>query len=163
MRKEKQQPERDVFIPYKVLYLIASAVVMLVNGGLAAYFLLLGEYDEYKTLENVEITLLFILLFAGAVMIPANVVLVFLNKMKAAFFTVLAAAVIIVYIGFYLYKNVSGLPLSTVVLYQGTSLLLPLFAGIIAVFHNKYTKKNKRVVFAKTEAQNETRAPSILD
>ncbi len=159
MSKEIKETARDVFFPYKVIFLFIAAAVMIINAGLSTFFLL----DEYRVLNATETTMLWVLLVSGGVVIPLAVIMMFLKKDAWSFACSLLSSLVICYIGFYLYKNVSGLPLSTVALYQWSSLILPLYMGIFWAARAKYIKAHKRVVFSKTERQHENKAPSILD
>ena len=136
---------------------------MVINAGLASYFLLLGETDEYFVLNTEYRVILFVLLFVSLVLIPLSVVLMFLGKNKWAFWTVLFSSLTITYVGFFLLAREDEIPFKTVALYQGTSLLLPLYSGIYWSSYNKRLKQSKKIVFAKTEKQSEEKSPSILD
>ncbi len=159
MSKEKIKSDRDIFMPYRAIFLFLAAAIMIVNAGLSLFFL----FDDYRVLNVTETTMLWVLLVSGGVVIPLGVVMMFLKKNALGFACSLASSLVICYIGFYLYKNVSGLPLSTVALYQWSSLILPLYMGIFWAVEAKYIKAHKRVIFSKTERQQEDKAPSILD
>jgi hypothetical protein len=159
MKKEKIESTRDVFMPYRVIFLFIAAVIMVINAGLGAFFLL----DDFRVLNATETTMLWVLLISGGVVIPFGVACLFLKKDGLSFAASLLSSAVICYVGFYLYKNVSGLPLSTVALYQWTSLILPLYMGIFWAVEAKYIKAHKKIVFSKTERQMDEKAPSILD
>jgi hypothetical protein len=162
MKKENVK-EVELLKPYRILYLLISVTVMVVNAGLASYFLILGETDEYVVLNSEYRIILFVLLFASLVLIPLSVVLMFLEKNKWSFWTSLVSALVITYVGFFLLGRESEIPFKTVALYQGTSLLLPLYSGIYWASYKKRLKQSGKVIFAKTEKQTEEKMPSILD
>ncbi len=160
---KKENPISRLYSPYRILYLLLGVTVMLINAGLASYFLILGETDEYFVLNTDYRVILFVLLFVSVVLIPLSVVLMFLEKNKVAFWTVLLSALTITYVGFFLIARESEIPFKTVALYQGTSLILPIYMGIYWASYNKAVKRNNKVVFAKTEKQEKEKTPSILD
>ncbi len=162
MKKENVK-EVELLKPYRILYLLLSVTVMVVNAGLASYFLILGETDEYFVLNTEYRIILFVLLFVSLGLIPLSVILMFLGKNKWSFWSVLLSALTITYVGFFLLARENEIPFKTVALYQGTSLLLPLYCGIYWSSYKKRLKQSGRVVFAKTEKQTEEKAPSILD
>lgn len=155
---KKETNQKDRLAPYRWLYLVMSAISMLINGGLAAHFLFYeGANEQYKGI-------LICLLGASMILIPTAVVLVFLDKCPPAFFVSLAASLIIVYAGFFLWiRSQTMIPFKTIFFYQGSSLILPVVTAVFwRIYHNN-KKKNMKMIFAKTERDREKKTPSILD
>lgn len=155
--------KKDRLLPYKWLYLVSSAVIMLINAGLGSYFFLIGEMERFQSLPNEFKAVFIILLLTSLILIPASVVFMFLDKPISSFISSLLAAIIITYVGFFLIVREPEIPFKTVLSYQFSSLLLPVFSAVLWAVWTHNVKKNKKIVFAKTERDKNTDTPSILD
>ncbi len=161
--KGNEMNSRDRLLPYRWVYLVVSAISMLINAGLGSYFFLIGEMDRFLELPTDFKVMLMVLLGASIIIIPASVVLVFLDKPAGAFFTSLSAALIITYIGFFLLVREPEIPFKTVLFYQFSSLILPIITAVLWGVTKRIRKNSRGIVFAKTERDEEKDAPSILN
>lgn len=132
---------------------------MAINGGLALHLF----FDRWERLDESHTVLLFVLLFASAVLIPVSVILEYLEKPKPAFIIALIASLTICYCGFFLHIRNDEIPLKTIFLYQGSSVSLAALSLGMWLYTKKLLEEAKGVVFSKTEKDGERKNPSILD
>lgn len=155
--------KKDRLLPYKWLYLVLSGIIMLVNAGLGSYFFLIGEMDRFFSLPGEFKAVFIILLLTSVILIPMSVVFLFLDKPIPSFVSSLLSALIITYVGFFLVVREPEIPFKTVISYQFSSLLLPVFSAILWAVRAHNVKKEKKIVFSKTERDKKSDIPSILD